>query len=127
MKKKIERFRHMDTYDKVTNIVVFIGALLFMLPLFWLLSNTFKYSAEIYRIPPSIIPDRFTLSNLQELFLGQPTLRWIFNSFIVSFGTAFLSVIISALAAYGFAKLKIKGGKALFVLIISLPNRLLPL
>ncbi|WP_373710466.1 carbohydrate ABC transporter permease [Jeotgalibaca porci] len=119
MKKKIERFRHMDTFDKVTNVIVFIGALLFMMPLLWLLSNTFKYSAEIYRIPPTIIPDRFTLSTLTEVFQGQRTFRWIFNSFIVSFGTAFLSVIISALAAYGFAKLKIKGGKALFIIIIS--------
>lgn len=116
MLKKIKR---MDTYDLVTNIVVLIGALAFLLPLFWLISNTFKFSPEIYRTPPTIIPERFTLRNLEDLFQNQPTIRWVWNSFVVSFGTGILSVLFSALAAYGFAKLKIKGKSVLFILVIS--------
>lgn len=116
MLKKIKR---MDTYDLVTNIVVLIGALAFLLPLFWLISNTFKFSPEIYRTPPTIIPERFTLRNLEDLFQNQPTIRWVWNSFIVSFSTGLLSVLFSALAAYGFAKLKIKGKSVLFILVIS--------
>lgn len=115
----LKKLKYMDKYDLVTSIIVFIGAIAFLLPLFWLLSNTFKYSQEIYRTPPTIIPDRFTLRNLQELFQSQPTFRWIFNSFIVSFVTGILSVLFSALAAYGFSKLKIKGKTVLFVLVIS--------
>lgn len=115
----LKKIKKMGTYDLVTNIIVFIGALAFLLPLFWLLSNTFKYSQEIYRTPPTIIPDRFTIRNLQELFESQPTFRWIFNSFFVSFVTGLLSVLFSALAAYGFAKLKIKGKTVLFVIVIS--------
>lgn len=116
MMKKIKK---MDPFDLVTNIIVIIGAIAFLLPLFWLISNTFKYSPEIYRTPPTLIPERFTLSNLEELFRGQPTVRWIFNSFIVSFGTGIFSVFLSSLAAYGFAKLDIKGRNVLFIIVIS--------
>lgn len=115
----LKKLKRMDTYDLITNIVVFLGAIAFLLPLVWLVSNTFKYSQEIYRTPPTIIPERFTLRNIQELFDSQPTFRWIFNSFFISFVTGLLSVLFSALAAYGFAKLKIKGKTVLFVFVIS--------
>lgn len=116
MWKKIKR---MDTYDLVTNIVVILGAIACLLPLVWLISNTFKYSQEIYQTPPTLIPNRFTIRNLQELFQNQPTLRWMFNSFFVSFFTGLFSVLISSLAAYGFAKLEIRGKNVLFILVIS--------
>lgn len=116
MWKKIKR---MDTYDLVTNIVVILGAIACLLPLVWLISNTFKYSQEIYQTPPTLIPNRFTMRNLQELFQNQPTLRWMFNSFFVSFFTGLFSVLISSLAAYGFAKLEIRGKNVLFILVIS--------
>jgi multiple sugar transport system permease protein len=115
----INKIKRMDTYDLVTNIVVFLGAVAFLLPLIWLISNTFKYSTEIYQTPPTLIPDRFTLRNIQELFEDQPAFRWMFNSFFVSAVTGVLSVLFSALAAYGFAKLKIKGKTVLFVVVIS--------
>ena len=116
MWKKIKR---MDTYDLVTNIVVILGAIACLLPLVWLISNTFKYSQEIYQTPPTLIPNRFTIRSLQELFQNQPTLRWMFNSFFVSFFTGLFSVLISSLAAYGFAKLEIRGKNVLFILVIS--------
>lgn len=116
MFKKLKR---MDTYDLVTNIIVFIGAIAFLLPLIWLITNAFKYSAEIYQTPPTIIPVRFTLRNFQDLFENQPAYRWIFNSFLISFVTGLLSVLLSASAAYGFAKLEIKGKTVLFVVVIS--------
>lgn len=114
-----KNFKRMDTYDRVSSVLVLIGAIAFLLPLVWLITNTFKYSTEIYRMPPTLIPERFTMSNLQELFDNQPTFRWIFNSFLVSSATAGLSVLFSALAAYGFAKLPIKGRTTLFVIVIS--------
>lgn len=115
----LKKLKRMDTYDLVTNIIVFIGAIAFLLPLIWLISNTFKYSAEIYQTPPTLIPDRFTLRNIQDLFESQPAFRWMFNSFIISFVTGLLSVVFSALAAYGFAKLEIKGKKVLFIIVIG--------
>ncbi|MGT2667339.1 carbohydrate ABC transporter permease [Streptococcus rifensis] len=116
MFKKIKK---METYDLVTNILVFILAILFVLPLFWLMINTFKTSTQIYQMPPSILPEKWYMGNLQELFAGQPAGRWIFNSFIVSSVTSLLSVLISALAAYGFSKIPFKGRTVLFLIVIA--------
>lgn len=109
----------MEKFDLITNVLVFLLAILFLLPLFWLVTNTFKTSAEIYQMPPDILPKRWFMGNLNELFSVQPTIKWVMNSFIVSFFTALLSVFISALAAYGFSKLQFKGKTVLFLLVIA--------
>lgn len=115
----LKRLKQLETYDLVTNIIVFALALLFLMPLFWLLTNTFKTAAQIYQMPPSLLPERWYMENLTELFQGQPAFRWIFNSFIVSMGTAGLSVIISALAAYGFSKIRFRGRTVLLLIVIA--------
>jgi len=113
------KLKRMEKFDLVTNIIVFFLALCFLLPLFWLLTNTFKTSPEIYKMPPDILPKNWFTGNLSELFQGQPAFQWIWNSFVVSFLTSLFSVLISALAAYGFAKLHFKGRTVLFVLVIA--------
>ncbi|BCA86895.1 sugar ABC transporter permease [Enterococcus saigonensis] len=113
------KLKRMEKFDLVTNIIVFFLALCFLLPLFWLLTNTFKTSPEIYKMPPDILPKKWFTGNLTELFQGQPAFQWIWNSFVVSFLTSLFSVLISALAAYGFAKLHFRGRTVLFVLVIA--------
>ncbi|MBE9388718.1 carbohydrate ABC transporter permease [Vagococcus salmoninarum] len=109
----------MEKMDLISNIVVTILAIASLLPLFWLLTNAFKTSADIYKMPPDILPKTFYLGNFAELFKNQPALRWTFNSFFVSFVTTFLSVVISSAAAYAFAKLKFKGSKVLYMFFIA--------
>lgn len=115
----LENLKKKDTYDIVTNIIIFIVALLFLYPLFWLFTSTFKTSNEIYMMPPSILPDNFYLGNLQKLFDGRPAFRWVLNSVIVATASAGFSVIFSSLAAYSFAKLQFKGKNFLLILLIA--------
>lgn len=115
----LEKLKKMEKFDLITNVIVLVLALFFLFPLFWLVTNTFKTSAEIYKMPPDILSQKWYMGNLGELFAGQPTLKWVLNSFIVSFLTALLSVFISALAAYGFSKLSFKGRTVLFLTVIA--------
>ncbi|MFL3710550.1 carbohydrate ABC transporter permease [Vagococcus salmoninarum] len=117
--KIFKKIAKMEKMDLISNIVVTILAIASLLPLFWLLTNAFKTSADIYKMPPDILPKTFYLGNFAELFKNQPALRWTFNSFFVSFVTTFLSVVISSAAAYAFAKLKFKGSKVLYMFFIA--------
>lgn len=115
----LKKIKQMEKYDLITNIIVVIGAILFMLPLFWLVTNTFKTSSQIYQMPPTILPEHWYIGNLAELFDGQPAFKWIVNSLIVSVSTGFLSLLISSLAAYGFAKLQFRGRTVLLLIVIA--------
>lgn len=115
----LKRLKHKDKYDVISNVLIFIGALLFLYPLFWLFTSAFKTSSEIYMMPPSIFPNNFYLGNFQNLFGGRPALRWVLNSIIVATASAGFSVVFSSLAAYAFAKLEFKGKNLFFLLLVG--------
>ena len=104
--KAFKRFKAMERYDKITNIIVFILALLSLFPIYWLITNSFKTSADIYKMPPEILPKSLYLGNFKELFQNQPALKWTFNSFFVSIVTTTLSVIFIIISSLCFCKIK---------------------
>ncbi len=113
------KLKRMGTYDLVSNIIVFVLAIGALSPLLWLVTNSLKVSADIFKMPPDWIPKYIYWGNYQELFKNQPAFRWLFNSFFVSFVTTLLTVIFSSLAAYAFAKLKFKGSNILYYMFIG--------
>lgn len=114
-----KRLKRMEHFDLISNILVTIFAIMSLLPLFWLVTNSFKTSADIYKMPPDILPKNLYMGNYKELFSNQPALRWTMNSFVVSIVTTTLSVVFSSAAAYAFAKLKFKGKNVLFTIFIA--------
>lgn len=113
MKKRYE------PYDIVSNAIITLFAVLNLFPLYWLISGSFKTSAAIYKMPPDWIPTSFFIENYTELFRNQPAFRWFFNSFFVSFVTTIIVVVVSAMAAYAFAKLKFVGKNVIFFMLVS--------
>lgn len=93
--------------------------LMFLFPLAWMLLTSFKSAEEILRIPPSILPDSFNLKNYADALVKQPIFRFLLNSLIISLGSAAFSVLITAMAGYGFSKFKFRGKEAMFFLILS--------
>lgn len=101
--------------------IVFI--LIFCLaPVLWQLLTSFKINEAITAVPNVYfpLPDQLTFShylNLDWIFL-----RYISNSFLVSFTSTVLCLAVGAPAAYTLARLKIPGENIIlaFVLIVSL-------
>lgn len=54
----------------------------------------------------------------KNVFHSIPVVKYFCNSLIVAFATSMGQVLISALAGYGFAKLKFKGSEFLFFIVI---------
>ena len=114
----LKRIRHMEKPDLILNIIIFLGAVLNLFPLYWLITSSFKTSAAIYKMPPDWFPTTFNIGNYRDLFVGQPAFRWAFNSIFVSTASTVLVIIFSSLAAYSFSKLQFKGKNALYMIFI---------
>lgn len=54
----------------------------------------------------------------KNVFESIPVLKYFLNSLIVAFGATIGQVMVSALAGYGFARLKFRGSEALFYIFI---------
>jgi multiple sugar transport system permease protein len=93
--------------------------LVFLAPLLWALSGSFKPRGDIFAYPPKLIPDPFTLDNYRHLFSGQPFWRWFLMSGVVAVVATVVSVFVCALAGYGFAKFRFAGKRPLFNVMFS--------
>ena len=116
-----------STASKVTQILVKIGvyaflavmALIVLFPFYWMIISSLKTLAE-YRQPTSTFwpqtmmwnnyADAFTTANLGQLFL---------NTAYVGIVSTLLSLVITVLSAFAFARLEFKGREALFGLLLS--------
>ncbi|MEG0383926.1 carbohydrate ABC transporter permease [Solibacillus cecembensis] len=108
-----------EKIDIVFNIIVIFFAILSLFPLYWLVTSSFKNSADVVKMPPDWFPKTFTWSNYADVFSNQPAFTWAYNSLVVALVSTFALIIVSALAAYAFSKLKFKGKNILFIIFIS--------
>ena len=95
--------------------IVLLCILLF--PLFWILMTSLKTEQEIFRIPPTIIPEKLNLqSYAAQVETGDFNMFQSFaNSFIISIGATIISVVLAVPASYGIAKYRFRGRKAMLL------------
>lgn len=93
--------------------------LLFLLfPFYWMLVTTFKSDAELYNLNlnPFYVYS-WSLTNIKHLLLETPFLRWLYNTFVVSITSAFISLSTSLLAAYGIQRIRFRGSNLMGIAI----------
>jgi multiple sugar transport system permease protein len=89
-------------------------------PLVWVLSTSFKPNQEAISFPPKFLPDHPTLENYFFVLTDPKLVLSLINSLIVSVGSTALSVTVSALGGYAFARYDFKGKNLLMSTILAL-------
>lgn len=106
----------------VSYLVLLVLALIFVMPLVWLLTASVRPTQEIFRdVSPlgwrTFWPESVTLDGYTRLLSG-PFTHALANSVILAVCTAVGGVIVNALAAYPFARLRFPGRDLLFGLFL---------
>jgi multiple sugar transport system permease protein len=112
--------RQRGVIDKLLLYLVLIAiALFFIFPLIVVVSASLKYRAEVFQ-DVGIIPADPGLENYQALFSGSASfLLWFRNSAIVSIVGTVLTLIITSLSAYAFARIDFRFKGLLFGILIT--------
>ncbi len=111
--------------SRVLLYLVMIGLVsLTLLPLYYLAITSLKPLDELVKFPPEFIVRRPTLQNFSDLVVALdgssvPFIRYIFNSIVTAGANVFLTLIISAMGAYGLTKHKVPFGNFWFALIVA--------
>lgn len=110
-------------------LFLFVAAILFLLPLYWMVTGSLKLQTVTMAVPPEFIPRNPTLENWQKLLFGPwPIWWWVVNSVAVSLLTVGMVLFISSLTGYGFGKKKFPGSRVLFFILLAtmfLPNQVM--
>jgi multiple sugar transport system permease protein len=108
---------------KVADSLIFValsaGAVFMIAPLLWMLSTSVKQKSDVFALPPVWIPSEFDFSKYLEIWQAGPLLSGIQNSLIISLSVTIVGSFTSSLAAFAFAKLRLKNKNAIFLLLLS--------
>ncbi|MGG1555410.1 carbohydrate ABC transporter permease [Paenibacillus ferrarius] len=106
----------------ITTIVMGAISILFLTPLFWMLSTAAKYEKDVMVYPIQWIPQKWNIvNNFKEVWMDSVPFGWFYlNSLKLAVLTTLLSLIISSMSAFPLAKLQFKGKNLTFGLLLSL-------
>ncbi len=98
--------------------VLFIGALIMLLPFTWLILSTFKTSNEITAVPPSFFPKTFNFDNYFRVFKNFNIGRYFLNSTFLAVVKTGIGLYTSLLCGFVFSKYEFRFKKEIFSLIL---------
>ena len=141
--------RKNPVYEITSVVIIVIFAILFLFPLYWIITGSFKTAQQVNSVTPVWFPTEWVMTNYQKLFSRQtaplwefiipfsryfnggkaivfsagPTvpaaIRWLVNTVFMAVMAMILTCITSALAGYALAKKRFIGRTVVFSLIVA--------
>ncbi len=94
-------------------------AVIIIFPFYWMLISSVK-SIDEYRLPvPTLFPKEVLLSNYVEAFNTAKLGTLFVNTLYVGLVSTLLSLVITVLSAFAFARLEFRGKDTLFALLLA--------
>jgi ABC-type glycerol-3-phosphate transport system permease component len=106
--------------ERLAMIVVSFTAILLMLPVAWLFISSFKTDPELLAYPIQVFPRNWSLENYGQALTVVNFPLYLGNSIFLSTLSAVLTVAISSLVGFGFARLEAPGRGKLFAIVVAL-------
>ena len=115
-------------------ILLIITSLLSIFPFYWMILNSFKNPAIIFKVPVDFFTFDLTFDSYLDVFAYENGIIWrsYANSLFIAITATLGTLFTSSLAAFAFAKLKFRGNKliySIFIATLMIPGQvtLLPL
>lgn len=97
------------TFRVSSEVLLAIVALIFVFPIIFTVTSSFKSNGEIFSQPPSLFGETFRWQNYVEVFSNAPFMTYIMNGLLMSIGGTVIVLVVSSLAAYAFGILRWRG------------------
>jgi multiple sugar transport system permease protein len=96
-----------------------VAAIVWIIPMVWMFSLSLTPNEVLQRSTTNILPVDPTLDNFSGVFQVGLTPRWLLNSVIVTGVTTLVTVLLSAMAGYAFARIPFRGKRIAFPLVLA--------
>jgi multiple sugar transport system permease protein len=103
------------------HVIICLIGIIMIYPLVWMFFSSFKESSKVMTTVGQLIPDKWDIQNYINGWagFGGTTFATFFkNSFIVTILSVIGNIIASAMAAYGFTRIRFKGRNFFFICMI---------
>lgn len=122
-----EELKKAEVRQKIAKIVrttliylfLFILAVIMVFPFYWMIISALKSKTEYDAAIPTLFPHAVHWENFANAWQAADFGRYMINTLIVGVTSTILSLIITVLAAFAFARLKFKGRDTLFAILLA--------
>jgi multiple sugar transport system permease protein len=94
-------------------------AVLFLMPLFWMVTSSLKPDYQVLESPPRWLPNPIVWSNYPEALTYVPFGRYALNTLFIAVLVILGHVLSCTLVAYGFARFRAPGKGFLFLVLLA--------
>ena len=123
-----KNIQQVSAKQKVVKAIVLIGlyaflgimALIVLFPFYWMIISSLKTLDEYRMSVPTFWPQKIMFSNYAEAFTAASLGRLFVNTLYVGVVSTLLSLVITVLSAFAFARLEFKGKNALFAALLGI-------
>ncbi len=102
-----------------TYAFLILMALIVLFPFYWMIISSLKTLAEYRLNVPTFFPQQIMFSNYAEAFTTASLGQLFYNTMIVGVVSTLLSLVITVLSAFAFARLEFKGRDTMFGLLLA--------
>ncbi|MHB1133552.1 MAG: carbohydrate ABC transporter permease [Chloroflexota bacterium] len=95
------------------------GAVLMLLPVYWMVVTSLKAPGDIIRYPMQWLPETWYFRNYSRVFEAIPFFLYFFNSVVVAGAVALSNLVLCSLAGYSLANFNYPGKNLVFVGILA--------
>ncbi|MEU3551392.1 MULTISPECIES: carbohydrate ABC transporter permease [Streptomyces] len=116
---QLARPRGKIVYWTVFAVVVTGFTLVFLGPLYWMISSGFKDSQEVVQTPPTWVPKSFTPGNYSHAWEVMDLSTLLLNTLYYAFGALAFQLVLDVAAAYSLSRLRPVFGKAILGMMLA--------
>ena len=124
MQAEAQAPRLTDINEQISRIALYILlitlAIAVLFPFYWMVMTSLNTNQETFIYPPEFYPPKPTPEHYHEIMtrgdINVP--RWGWNSLFIAVATTILTLFVTSLAAYGFARLDFPYKNLIFIVVI---------
>ena len=116
---QLRRGRGKAVYWILLSVVVAGFTLVFLGPLYWMVTGALKSGQEIAQTPPTIWPQDPQAQNYVDAWTNLALGKLLFNTFYYAFGAVVFQLIFDTAAAYSLSKLRPMFGNVILGLMLA--------
>jgi multiple sugar transport system permease protein len=116
---QLARGRGRVAYWTVLALVVVAFTLVFLGPLYWMVTGALKSGQEIARTPPTLFPEHPETRNYTDAWNNLNLAKLMFNTFYYAAGAVFFQLVFDTAAAYALSKLRPIFGNVVLGLMLA--------
>jgi len=116
---QLARGRGRVAYWTVLTLVVVAFTLVFLGPLYWMVTGALKSGQEIAQTPPTLFPRHPETRNYTDAWHNLNLAKLMFNTFYYAAGAVFFQLVFDTAAAYALSKLRPVFGNVVLGLMLA--------